>query len=107
LLGRLWRRDRGGALDERGVPLVCLATDEAVEVLEAATACRPLIEWAYRARLPHRDLVTLAELRGVVAVELERFGQRRHRVGQHRRVARLAGGDLGDPGHAGVVVVTS
>ena len=107
LLGRLRRRDRGGTLDQRGIPLVRLAADEAVEVLEAATTRRPLVEGADRARLPHRHLVAFAELRGVVAIELERLGQRRDGIGQHRGVARLAGGDLGDAGHAGVMVIAA
>ncbi len=107
LLGRLLRLDRRGALVERRVPLVGLAADEAVEVLEAAAARGPGVERPGRARLPHRHLVALAELRRVVAVELERLGQRRHGVGQHRAVARRAGGDLGDAAHAGGVVVAA
>ena len=105
LLGRLLRLDRRGALIQRRVPLVGLAADEAVEVLEAAAARGPGIERPGRARLPHRHFVALAELRGGIAVELERLRQRRHGVGQHRAVARRAGGDLGDAAHAGGVVV--
>ena len=107
LFGRLLRLDRRGALVERRIPLVGLAADEAVEVLEAAAARGPGVERPDRARLPHRHFVALAELRRVVAVELERLGQRRHGVGQHRAVARRAGGDLGDAAHAGGVVVAA
>ena len=44
LFGRLLRLDRRRAFVERGVPLVGLAADEAVEVLEAAAAGRPGVE---------------------------------------------------------------
>ena len=55
-------------------------------MLEAPTAGRPGVERAERARLPHRDLVALAELRGRVAVQLQRLGQRRRRVRPQRAV---------------------
>jgi hypothetical protein len=71
-LGRCLRRlDRRRAFVQGRVPLVVLATDEAIEVLEAAPASRPRVERTCRARLPDRDLMALAELRGLVAIELE------------------------------------
>ena len=107
LLGRLLGLDRRGALVERRVPLVGLAADEAVEVLEAATAGWPGVERSGGARLPHRHLMALAELRGRVAIQLQRPRQRRHRVGQHRVVARRAGRNLGDAAHSnGMMVAT-
>ena len=107
-LGRRLRRlDRRRALVERGIPLVVLAADEAVEVLESAAAGRPRIERARRTGLPHRHLVTLAELRGRVAVEFERQRERRLGVGQHRAVAGRGGRDLGDAAHADRVVVAA
>ena len=75
LLRRLRRLDRRGPFVERRVPLVRLAAEEAVEVLEAA-AGRPLVERAHRARLPDRHLVALAELRGAEAVELQHLRER-------------------------------
>ncbi len=105
LFGRLLRLDRRRALIERRIPLVRLAADEAVEVLEAAAAGRPCVERSDRARLPHRHFVAFAELRGRVAVELQGPRERRDRVGQYRVVARRAGGDFGDAAHAGGVVV--
>ena len=105
LFGRLLGLDRDGALVDGGVVLVRLAADEAVEVLEAA-ARRPVVERAHRARLPDRHLVALAELRGRVAVELERLGERGAGVGPDRVVARRAGGDLRDPAHPDRVVVS-
>ena len=107
LLGRFLRLDRRGPLVERRVPLVGLAADEAVEILEAATAGRPGVERSGRTRFPDRHFVALAELRGGVAIQLQRLRQRRHRVGQHRAVARRARRNLGDAAHAHGVVVAA
>ena len=107
LLRGLVGLDRRRPLVDRGVVLVGLAADEAVEVLEAAAAARPRVERAERARLPHRHLVTLAELRRRVAVELQRLRQRRARVRADRVVARRRGRDLGDPAHPDRVVVAA
>ena len=99
--------DRRGAVVDRRIPLVGLAADEPVEVLEAAATCRPRVERSDRARLVHRHLVALAELRRRVAVQLERLGQRRRRVGPHPGVAGSRRGDLGDATHAHRVVVAT
>ena len=105
-LGRRLRRlDRRRAFIERRIPLVVLAADEAVEVLEPSAAGRPRVERTGRARLPHRHLVALAELRGRVAIELEGQRERRLGVGQHRALARSRGGDLGDAAHADRMMV--
>ena len=105
-LGRRLRRlDRRGALIQRRIPLVVLAADEAVEVFEAAAAGRPRVERTRRARLPHRHLVALAELRGGVAIELEGQRERRLGVGQHRALAGSGGRDLGDAAHADRMMV--
>ena len=90
-----------------GIPLVVLAADEAVEVLEPAAAGRPGVERARRARLPDRHLVAFAELRRRVAIELEGERERRLGVGQHRAVARRRGRDLGDAAHADRVMVAA
>ena len=105
--GRLGRLDRRRAFVQGRVPLVVLAADEAVEVLEPAAAGRPRIERPRRARLPDRHLVALAELRRRVAIELERQGERRLGVGQHRAVAGRSGRDLGDAAHADRVMVAT
>jgi len=47
-----WRFHGCGALVDRGVPLVCLAAEESIEILEASSARRPLVEWTHRASLP-------------------------------------------------------
>ena len=75
LFGRLLGFDRRGAFVQRRVPLVRLAADEPVEILEAAAARRPCVERPDRAGFPHRHFVTLAELRRGVAVELQRSRQ--------------------------------
>ena len=105
--GRLGRLDRRRALVQRRIPLVVLAADEAVEVLEPAAARRPRVERSRRARLPDRNLVALAELRGRISVELERQRQRRLRVGQHRALARGRGRDFRDAAHADRVMVAA
>ena len=107
LLRGLVGLDRRRALVDRRVVLVGLPADEAVEVLEAAAAGRPRVERAERARLPHRHLVALAELRRRVAVELERLRERRAGVRADRVVARRRGGDLRDPAHPDRVVVAA
>ena len=107
LLRGLVRLDRRRPFVDRRVVLVRLAADEAVEVLEAAAAARPRVERAERARLPHRHLVALAELRRRVAVELQRLRQRRARVRADRVVARRRRRDLRDPAHPDRVVVAA
>ena len=105
-LGRRLRRlDRRGALIQRRIPLIVLAADEAVEVLEPSAPGRPRIERTCRARLPDGNFVALAELRGRVAVEFERERQRCFGIGQHRTLARRSGSDLGDSAHADRVMV--
>ena len=84
-----------------------LAADEAVEVLEAAAAGWPGVERPGRAGLPHRHFMALAELRGGVAIQLQRFREGRGSVRQHRAIAGRAGRDLGDAAHADRVVVAA
>ena len=105
--GRLLRLDRRGPLVERRVPLVGLAADEAVEILEAATAGWPGVERSCGTRFPDRHFMALAELGGRVAIQLQGLRQRRHRVGQHRVVARCARRNLGDAAHAHGVVIAA
>ena len=107
LFRRLLRLDRRGALIDGGIVLIGLAADEAVEVLEAAAARRPLIERPHRARLPDRHLVTFAELRGRVAIELEGHGQRRLVLREHRRVTGSRRGDFADAAHVHRMVIAS
>src|SRR5512146_2362346 len=60
--GRSRRRDGSGSFVQLGLVLVTFAADEAVEIFESAAARGPLIERSCGTRLPHRHLMTLAEL---------------------------------------------
>ena len=107
LFRRRFRLDGCCAFVDRGIPLVRFAADKSVKIFEASAACRPGIERPRTARLPHRHLVTLAELRGRISVQLQRLGDRRGRVGQHRRISRRTGGDFGDTAHADGMMVAA
>ena len=107
LLGTLALFHRRRAFVDGRIPLVGLAADEAVEVLEAAAAGGPLVERSHRAGLPHRHLVALAELRGRVAIELERHGERRLVLRQHRGVAGGRGRDFADAAHVHGMMVAA
>ncbi len=98
--------DRHRVLVDRRRVLVRLAAEEAVEVLEAR-AGRPRVERAHGARLPDGNLVTLAELRRRVAVQLERLRERSCRVRPDGGVAGGRRRDLGDAAHADRVVVAA
>ena len=74
-----WSRPAWCLSTERRTPLVRLSAEEAVEVLEATSACRPRVKGADGAGLPDGDFVVFAELRGGVAVEFERLRQWRRR----------------------------
>ena len=107
LFGRFLGLDGNRAFIERRIPLVRLAADEAVEILEAAAARGPGVERTGGARLPDRHFVALAELRGGVTVQFERLRQRRHGIGPDRAVTGRARRDLGDAAHAGRMVIAS
>ena len=100
------RLDEAHAVDESRRPLVGLATDEPVELLEAAEG-RPVIERTRRARLPHRDLVALAELRGVVPGLSQDLRQRNTRIRARRPIAGRRRGGLGDLPHTHLVMVAA
>src|SRR5579871_2623541 len=76
----LWLNGRRSFPDRRKV-LIRLASDKAIEVFKPAAAGGPGIERTDRTGLPHRNIVTLAELRCGVAIELEGSGNRRRSVG--------------------------
>ena len=105
LLGRRRRLDRRRPVVQRGLPLVVLPADEAIERLETAAHRRPRIERAHGRGLPHRNLVALAELSGGVAVELQGHRQRSLGVRAQRAVARGRRRGLGDAAHSDRVMV--
>ena len=92
------RLDGSCPFEEQRLPLVDLAADEAVEVVEALSG-GPMVERAGRRLLPHRHIVVLAEPGGGIAVELQRPGHRRRGARDDAGVAVVAGGQLvGDRG---------
>jgi hypothetical protein len=107
VLGRPPRFGPGRALLQRRVPLVALAAQEPVEVLEAVAGRGPPVVGAGRARFPHRYLVALAELGRGVTVEPQDLGQRRTGVGPHGRIAGGGGRHLGYAAHADRMVVAA
>ena len=86
-------------------PLVGLAADEAVELVEAG-AGGPAVVGTGDRHLPRRRLVVLAEGGGAVAVLAQDLGERRDARRTHAGVAREGGGQLHDRARVvGVVVV--
>ena len=99
--------DRRGALVDRRIPLVGFAADKAIEVFEAATAGGPLIKRSHGAGLPYRHLVALAELRGGIAIELQRHREGSLVLRQHRAVARSGSCYLADAAHVHRMMVAA
>ena len=87
--GVVRRGDAGHAVIERGIPLVGLAAEEAVELVEAR-ARRPAVGRPGDADLPRRGLVVLAEEGGAVTVQAQHLGERRDGVGPLPGIARKA-----------------
>ena len=98
--------DRLGSRIERRLPLVGLAADEAVEMIEALQS-RPAVERSRDAGLPIRDIVVLAEERGAVAVLAEDFRAHRLALGNLPGVARKAAAQFGDDAGARRVVIAT
>src|SRR6185503_20824257 len=66
-----------------------------------------VLEGTDGADLSDRNFVTLAELRGAVAIELQGLRQRRARVRFHRILSRGRGRELGDRAHTHRVMVAA
>ena len=98
--------DAGHVLVDRRGPLVRLAADEAVELVEAG-AGRPAVGRAGGADLPGGGLVRLAEGGRAVAVEPQHLGQRGHAVRALPGLAGEGGGGLGDRAHVADVMVAA
>src|SRR6185369_2721594 len=62
LLWCLSRLDTRGAFKQVRIVLMCFPAYEAIEVLEAAAARRPVIEWSNCATFPNGHFVAFAEL---------------------------------------------
>ena len=100
----LERIDLGRVAEEVRLPLVGVAADEAVEILEAH-AGRPLVERPDLAGREGRRVVVLAEPGGGVAVVLEDAADGGLVLGDDAVVAGEAGGLLRDHAEAGRVMV--
>src|SRR5438552_5185396 len=71
------RLDENGSVKNSGRPLIGLATDETVELIEAGMR-RPPVEGARDRDFPWRRFVILAECSGAVAIQSQHFCKRRH-----------------------------
>ncbi len=93
-----------GAVDDQRRPLIGLAADEAVELVEPGVR-GPAIERPRHAHLPRRRLVILPERRRAVAVLAQDLGQGCDALRPHAGVPRERGRELHDrAGVVGVVV---
>ena len=104
LVGRVRLVDRVVVLDQRRIPLVGLAADEAVEAIEALLQ-RPVELGTARVGLLLGHAVVLADPVGVPAVVAQDARDGPALLGQVRVGARVAGRALDDAGHAVLVVV--
>ena len=87
-------------------PLVGLAAEEAVELIEPRPR-GPAVGGAGGAHFPGRGLVVLAEEARAVAVQAHHLRERGHVVRALSGVARKGGGGLRDPAHVVHVVVAA
>src|SRR5262249_57074095 len=100
------RVDGRRVAEEVRLPLVGVATEEAVEIIEAHTS-RPLIEWPGLARLELRRVVVLTKPGRPVALVLEYFADRRLVPCHDAVVAGIACRLLGNDSEAHRMMVSS
>ena len=93
-------------LKQRGMPLVRIAAEEAIEILEAQTS-GPLIKGPSRTLHPLWNEVVLAEPRCVVAVVHENIADRACALGHDRGVAWISRGELRDVAHTDALMVAT
>ena len=98
--------DLRGVAEQVGLPLVGVAADEAIEILEPH-ADRPLVEGTCHAGLEGRRVVILAEPRGGIAIVLQDAADGGLVLADDRVVAGEARRLLGDHAEARRVVVAS
>src|SRR5262249_33676477 len=98
--------DGRGAVVKGRLPLIRLAADEAVEVIEPLPV-RPAVEGARKAGLPVGDVVVLTEESSAVAVLADDLRDHRTTLGNLAAVAGEAAAEFGDAaGGCGVVIAT-
>jgi hypothetical protein len=100
------RQHRLRVLEQRRVPVVRIATEESVEVLEAQSRS-PLVEGPVGALQPIGNQVVLAEPRRVVTVAHQNVADRSGVLGKDRIVPRVSSGELCDVAEAHAVVVAA
>jgi len=76
---RVRRRDSGSAVIDQRVPLIRLAPDKAIELVEPLVG-GPAIEGPRHTGFPRCGFMPLAERAGAVSVESQHLGQRCHAV---------------------------
>jgi hypothetical protein len=104
IVGILRQLDHMGAVVDEGRPLVGLAAEEAIELVEALVG-RPAVEGTRDARLPGRQLMPFTEGTGAVAVEAQHLGQRRDLIRDLAGVAGKGGAGLDDRAHVVDMVI--
>src|SRR5260370_38315317 len=87
-------------------PLIGLAAEEAVELVEAR-AGRPAVGWAGRTHLPSGGLMRLAECRRAVAIQPQHLRQRRYAVGALPGLSRESGSGFGNRAHVVHVMIAT
>ena len=93
-------------LKQRGMKLVCITAQKAIEILKAQ-ATGPLIKRPSRTLHPLWNEVVFAEPRCVVAVVYENVADRARALGYDRRIPWISRGELRDVTHADALVVAS
>jgi len=84
---------------------VRFAADEAIEILKASAAGRPVIKRTDRAALPDGHFMTFAELGSGIAVEFQRLSQSCAGVRLHGILSRRGRCEFRDRAHANRMMV--
>ena len=100
------RQNRLRVLEKRRVPVVCVASEESVQVLEAQPAW-PLVEGAIRTLQPVGNQVVLAEPRRVLPIADKNVSDGAGALRKDRVVTRISGCKLRDVAEADAVVVAT
>jgi len=91
-----------GSIKNRGRPLIGLATDETIELVEAGMR-RPTVERSRDRDFPWRSFVIFAEGGGAIAIQAQHLCQRGYALRAYAGIARKCRGQFHD--RAGIVHV--
>src|SRR6187399_1872465 len=100
------RVDRRGIAEQVRLPLIGVAADEAIEIVETHSS-RPLIEWPRLARLEIRGVVVLAKPGCPIAIVLQYLANRCLVPSHEAVIARKARRLLGDDPEAHRVMIAT